>query len=45
MQGHMIAFRAAMTRPGELVQSKPTIVSSLAALYARSGGFGAQKTQ
>jgi len=38
----MIAFWAAMTRPGELEKSKVTIVSSLAALYARFVGFGAQ---
>lgn len=44
MQGHMLAFRAAMTRPGELEKSKVTIVSSLAALCARFEGFGAQKS-
>ncbi len=45
MQGHMIAFRAAMTRPGELEKSKVTIASSLAALFARFWGFDTQRSQ
>ncbi len=44
MQGHMITFRAAMTRPGELEKSNVTIASSLAALYARFKSFGAQRS-
>lgn len=35
MQGHMIAFRAAMTRTGELEKSRPAIISSILALRAR----------
>jgi hypothetical protein len=45
MQGHMIAFQAAMTRPGDLKTSQPTIVSSLAAFCARFEDFVAQKSQ
>jgi hypothetical protein len=45
LQGHMIAFRAAMTRHGDLKTSQPTIVSWLAALCARFEDFAAHKSQ
>lgn len=37
MQGHMIAFQAAMTRNGEMTRNKPEVVSSVAAIKAALG--------
>ena len=37
MQGHMIAFQAAMTRTGEMEKSRPVIATSIAAITAALG--------